>query len=189
VLLTTIQPKNSIATLLTETLPQRTKESIFERGAVNELRNTVITMTLDVSGTCYSYKVANGCDIEVVCGKIAEAMVTVRVSEEELEKMIQNDELDIILMVMTELNKNKYDTVKNLNGSFYAELSNDDGSQYHIEVIFNGAMEPNALFKMKTSDSALLLKKEKNPVNLFMAGDLQIEGDIQFSMATQSLFI
>lgn len=184
-----IQPTTSINDLLSVVLPERTKESISTRGAVEELKGTVITMTLDVSGKYYSYKVTNGSDIEVVYDKIDNAMVTICVSEEELAKMIQNNELDIILMVITELNKTKYETVKNLNGSFRAELSNDDGSQYHIEVIFNGAKEPNALFRMKTSDSALMMRKEENPVNLFMAGSMQIEGDMQFSMATQPLFV
>lgn len=187
--MTSIQPTTSVNELLTVVLPQRTKESISARGAIEELKDTVITMTLDVSGNYYSYKVTNGSEVEMVCDKLDNAMVTVRVSEEKLVKMIQNDELDIILMVITELNKSKYETVKNLNGSFKAELSNDDGSTYDIEVIFNGATEPNALFKMRTSDLALMMRKEENPVNLFMAGSMQIEGDMQFSMATQPLFI
>jgi putative sterol carrier protein len=187
--MSSIQPNTSINELLTVVLPNQAKESISARGAIEELQDTVITMTLDVSGNYYSYKVTNGIEVELICDKIDNAMVTIRVSEEELVKMIQNNELDIILMVITELNKTKYETVKSLNGSFKAELSNDDGSKYHIEVIFNGATEPNALFKMKTSDSALMMRKEENPVNLFMAGSMQIEGDMQFSMATQPLFV
>ena len=187
--MTSIRPDTSINDLLTVVLPQRTKESISTRGVVQELKDTAITMTLDVSGKYYSYKITNGSEIEISCDKIDNAMVTIRVSEEELGKMVQNNELDIILMVITELNKTKYETVKNLIGSFNAELSNDDGSKYHIEVIFNGATEPNALFRMKTSDSALMMRKEENPVNLFMAGSMQIEGDMQFSIATQPLFL
>jgi len=87
------------------------------------------------------------------------------------------------------LNKTKYETVKSLNGSFKAELSNDDGTNYLIDVMFNGAQEPSAVFRMKTTDSALMMRKEQNPVNLFMAGAMQIEGDMQFSMATQPLFV
>lgn len=187
--MTSIHPTTSIYELMTAVLPQRTKESISSRGALEELKNTVMTMTLDVSGTYYSYQVTNGNEIEIIFDKIDNAMVTIRVLEEELTKMIQKNELDIILMVITELNKSKYETVKNLNGSFKAELSNDDGSNYTIEVIFNGVTEPNALFRMKTSDSALMMRKEENPVNLFMAGNMQIEGDMQFSMETQPLFV
>jgi putative sterol carrier protein len=184
-----IQPAVSISELLTDVLPKLIKESISARGAVEELKDTVITMTLDVSANFYSYKLTDGSKIEISSDKIDNAMVTIRISEDQLAKMIQHNELDIILMVITELNRSKYETVKTLNGSFKAELSNDDGSQYHIEVIFNGTTEPNALFKMKTSDSALMMRKEENPVNLFMAGGMQIEGDMQFSMATQPLFV
>lgn len=184
-----IQPITSINDLLTVVLPQRTKESISTRGVAEELKDTVITITLDVSGKYYSYKVTDGIEIEIVSDKIDNAMVTIRVSEDELTKMIINDELDYILMVITELNRTKYETLKNLNGSFKAELSNDDGSKYYIDIIFNGAMEPNALFRMKTSDSSLMMLKKENPINLFVAGGMQIEGDMQFSMATQPLFI
>jgi putative sterol carrier protein len=187
--MTAIQSSTSIKELLTEVLPQQAKDSISARGAVDELKDTFITMTLDVSGNYYSYKITNGTDVEMVLDEIDDVMVKVCVSEDELQKMIANNELDIILMVITELNKTKYETVKSLSGSFKAELSNDDGSQYNIEVIFNGATEPNAIFKMKTSDSALMMKKEENPINLFMAGSMQIEGDMQFSMATQPLFV
>lgn len=187
--MTTIESNTSINDLLSVVLPEKAKTSISTRGAAEELHGTTITMTLDVSGNYYSYKVSDGTQVEVVYEKIDDAMVTISVSEEDLGKMIQNNELDIILMVITELNKTKYETVKNLNGSFKAELSNDDGSLYQIEVMFNGAREPNALFKMKTSDSALMMRKEQNPVNLFMAGAMQIEGDMQFSMATQPLFV
>ncbi|MGD9006427.1 MAG: SCP2 sterol-binding domain-containing protein [Desulfobacteraceae bacterium] len=184
-----IQATADITELLTVVLPELTKESISARGAVEELKDTVVTITLDVSGKYYSYKVTDGSKIEFISDKIDDAMVTIRVSVDQLTKMILNKELDIILIVITELNRTKYETVKNLNGSFKAELSNDDGSHYNIEVMFNGATEPNALFKMKTSDSALMMQKKENPVNLFIAGGMQIEGDMQFSMATQPLFV
>jgi putative sterol carrier protein len=184
-----IQPTVGITELLTELLPNQTKESITARGVLEELKDTVVTMTMDVSGKYFSYKLTDGSKIEITGDKIDNAMVTIRVSEDQLAKMLLHDELDIILMVITELNRTKYETIKSLSGSFKAELSNDDGSQYHIEVIFNGAAEPNALFKMKTSDSALMMRKEENPINLFMAGGMQIEGDMQFSIATQPLFI
>jgi putative sterol carrier protein len=184
-----IQPTTGITELLTVLLPNQTKESIAARGVMEELRDTVVTMTLDVSGKYFSYKLTDGSEIEITSDKIDNAMVTIRVSEDQLAQMLLHDELDIILMVITELNRTKYETIKSLSGSFKAELSNDDGSQYNIEVIFNGATEPNALFKMKTSDSALMMRKEENPINLFMAGGMQIEGDMQFSMATQPLFV
>lgn len=187
--MSTIQSTTTINDLLANVLPEKTRQSISSRGAAAELEGTVITMTLTVSGKHYSYKVTNGAEIEVIEDKFENPMVTIALTEEDLAKMIARNELDIILMVMTELDKSKYNTVSTLNGTFRAELSNDDGSNYNIAVTFNGAAEPSAVFKMKTSDTALMMRKEENPVNLFMSGAMQIEGDMQFSMATQPLFI
>jgi len=41
---------------------------------------------------------------------------------------------------------------------------------------------------MKTTDSISLIRKETNPVNLFMSGQMKIEGDMAFAMSTQPLF-
>lgn len=187
--MSTIQSDTSINELLTNVIPEKTRESISSRGAAAELGGTVITMTVAVSGKHYGYKVTNGAEIEVIEDKLENPMVSISLTEEDLAKMITRNELDIILMVMTELDKNKLNTVSSLNGTFKAELSNDDGSNYNIEVTFNGAPEPSAIFKMKTTDTALMMRKEENPVNLFMSGAMQIEGDMQFSMATQPLFL
>lgn len=187
--MSTIQPDTTTNDLLTNIIPAKTKESISSRGVAAELDGTVITMSVSVSGKKYSYKVTNGAEIEIVEGELDNPMVSISLTEEDLAKMIAQNELDIILMVMTELDKNKYNTVSTLSGTFKAELSNDDGSNYNIEVTFNGAAEPTSVFKMKTSDTALMMRKEENPVNLFMSGAMQIEGDMQFAMATQPLFI
>ncbi len=187
--MSTTELSASVTELLTKTLPEKTKESISSRNATAELDGTEITMTLMVSGQPFSYRVKNGCEIEVICEKLDNPMVCINLKEEELAQMITNNELDIIMMVVTELDKTKFNTVSTLNGTFKAELSNNDGSNYNIEVTFNGAAEPTAVFKMKTSDTALMMRKEENPVNLFMSGAMQIEGDMQFSMATQPLFI
>lgn len=180
---------SQIKELLTNVLPQKTKDSIASRGAAADLQGTTITMSIDVSGQVYSYTLTDGTNMEVANSANPGAMVNIRVSKADLTKMIEKNELDIIQMVMTELDKSKYETVRRLSGTFKAELSNDDGSSYRIEVTFNGAAEPNAIFKMKTTDSAAMMRKEENPVNLFMAGAMQIEGDMQFSMATQPLFV
>jgi putative sterol carrier protein len=41
---------------------------------------------------------------------------------------------------------------------------------------------------MNSKDTAALMRKEANPVNLFMSGAMKIEGDMSFAMATQPLF-
>ena len=41
---------------------------------------------------------------------------------------------------------------------------------------------------MTAKDSSALMRRETNPVNLFMSGAMKIEGDMSFAMGTQPLF-
>jgi len=182
-------PKNiGIKELLTEFSPYIAKEAIKSSGAEQELKGTVFTLVVEVSGQKYSYLVKDGVDFDIKEGDIDAPLVRVKISKENIEKMIETNSLDMLLGIQTDLNKQKYNVLKSLKGSFTAELLNDDGSTTTIETTFNNAMEPKATFKMKTSDSIALVKKETNPVNLFMSGAMRIEGDMAFAMSTQPLF-
>ena len=57
-----------------------------------------------------------------------------------------------------------------------------------IQTILNGATTPSSVFKMTAKDSSALMRRETNPVNLFMSGAMKIEGDMSFAMGTQPLF-
>jgi len=41
---------------------------------------------------------------------------------------------------------------------------------------------------MTAKDTGALMRKETNPVNMFMSGAMKIEGDMAFAMGTQPLF-
>lgn len=182
-------PKNiGIKELLTEFSPSIAKEAIQLSGAEKELKGTVFTLVVEVSGQKYSYLVKDGVDFDIKEGDIDAPLVRVKISKENIEKMIATNSLDMLLGIQNDLNKQKYNVLKSLKGSFTAELLNDDGSTTIIETTFNNATEPKATFKMKTSDSIALIKKETNPVNLFMSGQMKIEGDMAFAMSTQPLF-
>ncbi len=182
-------PKDiSIKDLLLDFSPNMAKKMIEKNGAAAELAGTEFTMVVEVSGDKYSYVVKNGTDFDVKEGDLDNPMVRMSISKEDLQKMIDTNSLDMLLGIQSDLNKTKYDTLKELKGSFVAELSNDDGSIVSIKTVFNGSETPSAVFKMKTSDSIALVKKETNPVNLFMSGGMQIEGDMAFAMRTQPLF-
>lgn len=182
-------PKDiSIKDLLLDFSPKTAKQMIEESGAAAELGGTEFSMVVDVSGNKYSYVVKDGTNFDVKEGDLDKAMVRVSISEEDLNKMIETNSLDMLLGIQSDLNKTKYDTLLNLKGKMVAELSNDDGSVVTINTVFNETETPSATFKMKTSDSIALVKKETNPVNLFMSGGMQIEGDMGFAMQTQPLF-
>ncbi len=182
-------PKDiSIKDLLLDFSPNMAKKMIAESGAAAELADTELTMVVDVSGTKYSYVVKNGTDFDVKEGDLDSAMVLIEIAEGDLQKMIETDSLDMLLGIQSDLNKKKYQALQGLKGTMVAELANDDGSVVSIATVLNGADTPKATFKMKMSDSIALVKKETNPVNLFMSGGMQIEGDMAFAMQTQPLF-
>ncbi len=177
-----------IKELLTEISPNIAREAIKSSGAEKELEGTVFSLVVEVSGEKYSYLVKDGRDFDVKQGDIDSPLVRVKIDKSSLEKMIATKSLDMLLGIQSDLNKQKYNALKGLKGSFTAELTNDDGSVTTIETILNNTLEPKATFKMKTADSISLVRKETNPVNLFMSGAMKIEGDMAFAMSTQPLF-
>ena len=182
-------PKDlSIKDLLLDFSPNMAKQMIAESGAAAELADTELSMVVDVSGTKYSYVVKNGTDFDVKEGGLDNAMVLIEIAEDDLQKMIETNSLDMLLGIQSDLNKRKYQALQGLKGKMVAQLANDDGSVVTISTVLNGAETPTATFKMKMSDSISLIKKETNPVNLFMSGGMQIEGDMAFAMQTQPLF-
>ncbi|MCP4134507.1 MAG: SCP2 sterol-binding domain-containing protein [bacterium] len=178
----------SIKDLLTSIMPNIAKESLAANSAASELSGTEISMVIDVSGDQYSYIVTNGSDLQLQEGSVNNAMLHLKITKEDLEKMIASQNLDMLLGIQNDLNLAKYNAIKSLRGSIVAELTNDDGSTVSLEAVLNCTADPQATFKMKTSDSSALMRKETNPVNLFMSGAMKIEGDMGFAMATQPLF-
>ena len=150
----------SIKDLLLDFSPNMAKKMLAENGAAADLADTEFSMVVDVSGTQYGYLVKNGTDFNVKEGNLNNPMVTISISEADLKKMIETNSLDMLLGIQSDLNKRKYQALKNLKGKMVAKLSNADGSMVTISTVFNGAETPAATFKMKTSDSIALVKKE-----------------------------
>lgn len=177
-----------IRELLLEVSPAIAKEAIIESGADRELAGTVFSLVVDVSGEKYSYLVKDGKDFDIKEGDIDAPQVRVKISKDNLKKMIETQSLDMLLGIQSDLNRQKYNTLKSLKGSFIAELKNDDGSVTTVETVLNNTESPKAVFKMKLADSIAMVRKQTNPVNLFMSGAMKIEGDMAFAMSTQPLF-
>lgn len=179
----------SIKDLLADLSPRLAKEGIEKAGKLPELAGTEFTLVVDVTGEgVYSYIVKDGKDFTIKTEAIADPMVKIALSKADLEKMIATNNLDMLLGIQQDLTKAKYNALQSLKGCFNAELKNTDGSIFMIQTVCNGVVSPKCTFKMKTEDSAKIAKKQAHPVNLFMSGAMQIEGDMAFAMATQPLF-
>src|SRR4030042_3057164 len=172
----TIPADTSVEKLLSEVMPKVALEQLTNSNAPTELAGTEITMAVDISGDVYSYTLKDGSKVTFNKGDIASAKLRLKISKDDMEKMIKTQNLDMILGIQNDLNKAKYNALNSLKGSFVAEIANDDGSVVRIQAILNGAMEPNSVFKMSAKDTSALMRKETNPVNLFMSGAMKIEG-------------
>ena len=182
-------PKDtSINALLSEFMPNLATDMLKEANAKAELEGTEISMVVEVGGDIYSYVVTNGESVNFTQGDLDGAMLRMKISENDLSKMIETGNLDMILGIQKDLNRAKYNALSSLRGSFIAEVSDVGDATVSIEAILNGATDPQSTFKMNANDTAALMRKETNPVNLFMSGAMKIEGDMGFAMATQPLF-
>jgi putative sterol carrier protein len=184
----TVPADTSVEKLLGEIMPKVAKEQLASSNAATELAGTEITMVVEVAGDQYSYTLKNGAEVDFKKGDLATPKLRLKVSKEDIEKMIKTQNLDMLLGIQNDLNKAKYNALNSLKGSFVAEITNDDGSVMKLQAILNGATDPASVFKMSAKDTTALMRKETNPVNLFMSGAMKIEGDMAFAMGTQPLF-
>jgi len=183
-----INPNTSISDLLGKIMPEFAQEKLKETGAAQQLAGTEITMVVNVGSSTYSYILKDGASVDCKQADLDNPMLRLKITEDDMKKMIETGNLDMILGIQNDVNKAKYNALKSLKGSFIAEVSDVGGAVVKIEAILNNARQPQSVFKMNAKDTAALMKKEQNPVNLFMSGAMKIEGDMAFAMATQPLF-
>ena len=82
-----------------------------------------------------------------------------------------------------------YDNVSSLKGKVTLVLTNKDSSQSTINFTLNEQASPAVTLKMEMDSFKGLMAKDENPINLFMSGRLQLEGDMAFGMSLQSLIV
>ena len=83
----------------------------------------------------------------------------------------------------------------NLNATIQLELTGEGGGDWVIKIA-NGAMSvnqgrhatPNLGLTMAAIDYVALSRGEVNPVNLFMAGKIQLQGDMTLAMKFSDMF-
>lgn len=83
----------------------------------------------------------------------------------------------------------------NLNAAIQLELTGEGAGDWILKVA-NGAIAvspgrasaPNLTLTMAASDYVALSKGEVNPVNLFMAGKIKLQGDMTLAMKFPDMF-
>ena len=120
---TQISTDTKVSDLLAKVMPDLTKEALAKTNAANEFGGTELSLMVEASQSTYGYILKDGKDVDVVEGAIDNPTVLLKVSEDDIQKMITNQELDMLLSLTTDLTKSKYDCVKGLNGGFNAKLA------------------------------------------------------------------
>jgi putative sterol carrier protein len=82
-----------------------------------------------------------------------------------------------------------------LNAIFQIELTGEAGGNWTLAVtngsltIIEGtAQTPNLTLTMSASDYIAISRGEANPVNLFMAGKVKLQGDMGLALKFQEMF-
>ncbi len=82
-----------------------------------------------------------------------------------------------------------YNTLTSLKGKVEFELTHADDTKSKMVFTLDNQESPSTNIKMKINAFKGLVAKEENPMNLFMTGQIQLDGDMAFAMALQPLFV
>jgi len=177
-----------VAELLSEFMPRIAGAYLAAGGAGEGLAGTEFTLTVDVSGCTYSYAVKDGKGVEVREGALEKPKVRVILPLEDMQRMARLKYADFLLGMGGGISRQKADAVGRLKGTAVFKLKHDDGGITAITLVFNGAEAPRAVFSLTVEDARAVTTGHENPVQMFMAGKLRIEGDMAFAMSVQPLF-
>ena len=177
-----------VAEFLGDVMPKIAKGYMDTSGAADGLDGTEFTLTVDISGCEYSYVIKDGKEFDVREGGLESPMVRMSIPIEDVQKMAQMKYIDFLVGMQDALSRQKYDVISRLKGTVVYNLTHEDGESTAITVVFNGGEAPRAAFTLTMENAQEVTSKRDNPVQMFMAGKLKIEGDMAFAMSTQPLF-
>lgn len=178
----------NVRDFLTEVVPKLAGEYIKMRGAQEELKGTELTLTLDISGSLYSYIIKDGINFDVKEGSIDNPKVRISFSLESISKMLDLKNIDMLIGMQRQLTRKKYDVLSGLKGTSVFQITNSDGTISEITATYNDTQTPKAILRLSLENANLINSGKENPMNLFMAGKMKIEGDMGFAMKLQPLF-
>jgi hypothetical protein len=174
--------------ILINTIPLYLKEILSKNINKKDLLGTEFTFVVDVSGDKYNYITYDGINIIYLESDIKKPMLRIKISRDNLERMIITANLDLLVGVHSDFKRSKLNIIQNLSGTMLVELQENDGTVFNFEMIFNDAEKPKSFFKMSTSDSCAMKRKERKPLDLYLLGNLKVEGDIFFALSVEPLF-
>ncbi|MBU1172766.1 MAG: SCP2 sterol-binding domain-containing protein [Proteobacteria bacterium] len=158
-------------------------------------KDNEIRMAFEFDEHAYSLIIRNGREFISGNGNLENPMVRVSMTMADLQNLIRVKHAGLFLHYEKNsgrFNENKpvsiFKTISGMKGKIVSELKLDDGSISRISYVFNQVETPMATITLTMDTLDSLFKGKDNPVNLFMAGQLQIDGDMTLAMQLQSIF-
>ncbi|MEW6076606.1 MAG: SCP2 sterol-binding domain-containing protein [Thermodesulfobacteriota bacterium] len=182
-----------VAELLTEFIPTMARQFIALRGPDEALKGTNLTLTVDVSGSRYSYTIKDGQEFDVKQGDIDNPMVLLAIPLETMSLLADMKNIDMLMGFQGQISggqasRQKLNSLASLKGTAVYKLRRPDGKEAVITATFNGAKTPACTLKLAIEDARTLTARKDTPIQMFMSGKLQIEGEMSFALAMQPLF-
>ncbi len=177
-----------VTEMLTEFIPKLARQFIAMRGPDETLKGTNLTLTVDVSGTRCSYIIKDGQTFDVKEGDLENPMVFISIPMEGVSRMADMKNIDMLIGMQSQLSREKHSALSGLKGTCVYKIKHPDGQETVITAVFNGARQPAATLKLGIETVRALTSRQESPIQMFMNGKLQIEGEMAFAMAMQPLF-
>jgi len=179
--------------LLTEFIPKLARQFIAWRGPDDAMKGTTLSLTVDVSGDRYSYTIKDGQEFDAKKGDLDNPLVTLAIPLDTMAKLADMQNIDMLVGMQGQIaggqaSRQKYNALAALKGTAVYKLALPDGTEAVITATFNGARQPAATLKLSLADARALTARKDTPIQMFMNGRLQIEGEMAFALAMQPLF-
>jgi len=173
-----------------ELVPQQFK-AITSATPLVGLDGTVFSLHFDIegpSGGSWGIVVTDGKNMEIKPGGYDKALITMKLKESDWRDAIMGKAGMNIGLGMAGPSmdaaqaKAQFDTLKDIKGTLFTEITKDDGSIFPVTIMFNKAKEPQTKIKMKMADYLEMQSGKLDGPNAFMQGRIIIEGDMMFAM-------
>jgi len=149
-----------------------------------------LTVQFDIDGKKYCLKIKDGKNLTVIPGGIDKPVLCVALNEADWRAAVTGQMegvIDRFADPAQAANPDILNTMLSTKGCLKVELKKPDGNLMPFSMVFNGETQPCGTIKLSLDNWRAMQKKETNGQNLFMAGQMQIDGDMMFLMSLNAL--
>ncbi|MBU0993788.1 MAG: SCP2 sterol-binding domain-containing protein [Proteobacteria bacterium] len=157
-------------------------------------KDSAFTFSIKMDDEYYHLIINNGTEFVTGLGDIENAMIKFSISMNDLQELIVVKNAYMFLgkpMELSASDKSRMaatsEKLSAINGTINIEVTNDNKSISKFSVGFNTSDMSSVTIKLEIEDFREIMAKKSNPINLFMAGRLKLEGDMGLALALQAL--